>query len=167
MRAAYEDVLRLPAAGAPAAIFARAESFVQLEALLPSGPDASVHGSSAAPLVESWQLEEQSYRIVANVRYKRQQLVQLQQMDGRLFWCSLKELATNCSCMLLAHNPQSFSVVKSSKHLDTNCIHQQQLLMVDSPEPFKLVACLSMGPQHPALPPPAAAKKVSQVQFSQ
>lgn len=68
LRAAYEDVtLRIPAAGNPAAIYAQAESFVQLEAVLPSGPDA-VGPGSVWPLVESWQLEELSYRVVSTVR---------------------------------------------------------------------------------------------------
>jgi hypothetical protein len=86
--------------------------------------------------------------------------VQLQQLDGKLFWCNLKELAGNSSCMLLAHNPSGLPVVKSAKRLDINSIQHQQLLLVDSPEPFKLLTCISMGPQHPALPPPPAAKKV-------
>jgi hypothetical protein len=68
LRAAYEDVtLRLPAAGSPAAIFALAESFVRLEAELPSGHDA-VGPGSVWPLVESWQLEELTYRVVSTVR---------------------------------------------------------------------------------------------------
>lgn len=160
LRAAYEDVtLRLPAAGNPSAIYARAESFVQLEADLPSGPDAVGLGS-VWPLVESWHLEELSYRVVSTVRYKRQQLVQLQQLDGKLFWCNLKELSGNSSCMLMAHNPGGLPVVKSVKRLDTCSIQHQQLLLVDSPEPFKLLACISMGPQHLALPPPPAAKQV-------
>lgn len=67
LRAAYEDVtIRLPAAGPPASIFARAESFVQLEAVLPSGPEAV--GNAVWPLVESWQLEELSYRVVSTLR---------------------------------------------------------------------------------------------------
>jgi len=88
--------------------------------------------------------------------------VQLHQLDGKLFWCDLKDLAGNCSCMLLAHNPGGLSVVKASKRLDTSCIQQQQLLLVDSPEPFRLVATLSMGPQHLALPAQPATKKVRQ-----
>jgi hypothetical protein len=68
LRAAYEDVtLRVPAAGNPAAIHAQAESFVQLEAILPSSPDA-VGPTSVWPLIESWQLEELSYRVVSTVR---------------------------------------------------------------------------------------------------
>jgi hypothetical protein len=68
LRAAYEDVtLRLPADGSPAAIFARAESFVRLEAELPSGPDA-VSPGSVWPLVQSWELEELTYRVVSTVR---------------------------------------------------------------------------------------------------
>ncbi len=68
LRAAYEDVtLRLPAAGSPAAIFARAESFVRLEAELPSGPD-SVSPGSVWPIVQSWELEELTYRVVSSVR---------------------------------------------------------------------------------------------------
>jgi hypothetical protein len=86
--------------------------------------------------------------------------VQLQQLDGKLFWCSLKELAGNCSCMLLAHNPGGLSVVKAAKRLDTGCIQHPQLLLVDSPEPFRLLTCLSMGPQHLAMPPPPPATKV-------
>lgn len=94
-------------------------------------------------------------------RYKWQQLVQLQQLDGKLFWCGLKELAGNCSCMLMAHSPTGLPVVKCSKRLDTSCIQPQQLLLVDSPEPFRLITCLGMGPQHLALPPPQPAKRVS------
>jgi hypothetical protein len=68
LRAAYEDVtLRLPAAGSPATIFRRAESFVRLEAELPSGPDA-VSPGSVWPLVQSWELEELTYRLVSTVR---------------------------------------------------------------------------------------------------
>lgn len=68
LRAAYEDVtLRLPAAGSPAAIYSRAESFVELEAELQSGHEAA-GPNSVWPLVESWQLEELSYRVVASVR---------------------------------------------------------------------------------------------------
>jgi hypothetical protein len=93
-------------------------------------------------------------------RYKRQQLVQLQQLDGKRFFVNLKELAPNCSCMLLAHNPAGLQVVKASKRLDTSSIQAPQLLLVDSPEPVRLVACLSMGPQHAPLPPPPAPKQV-------
>lgn len=67
LRAAYEDIIRLPAAGPPAVLYARVESFVQLEAVLPSGPEA-VGPTCIWPLVESWQLEELSYRVVSTVR---------------------------------------------------------------------------------------------------
>lgn len=94
-------------------------------------------------------------------RYKRQQLVQLQQLDGKVFWCGLKELVGNCSCMLVMHNPAGAPVVKTCKRLDACSIPQQQLLLVESPEPFKLLACLSMGPQHIPLPPQPATPRVS------
>jgi hypothetical protein len=69
LRAAYEDVtLRLPAAGSPAAIYGRVESFVQLEASLQSGPEAAGPGS-VWPMVESWRLEELSYMVVSAVRW--------------------------------------------------------------------------------------------------
>jgi hypothetical protein len=93
-------------------------------------------------------------------RYKRHQLVQLQQLDGKLFWCNLKELAGNSSCMLLAHNTAGLPVLRTAKRLDTSSIQQQQLLMIDSPEPFKLLTCLSMGPQHLAMPPSPPSKQV-------
>jgi hypothetical protein len=32
--------------------------------------------------------------------------------------------------------------------------------MIDSPEPFKLLTCLSMGPQHLAMPPSPPRKQV-------
>jgi hypothetical protein len=94
-------------------------------------------------------------------RYKRQQLVQLQQLDGKLFWVQLKELAGNSSCMLLAHNPAGLPVAKIARRLDTSCIQGQQLLLVDSQEPFRLLTCLSMGPQHLALPLPPVPKQVT------
>jgi hypothetical protein len=87
--------------------------------------------------------------------------VQLQQLDGKLVWCDLKELASNCSCMLLAHNPVGLPVVKSAKRLDGSSIPRQYLLSVECAEPVRLLSCLCMGPQHPALPPPPVAKKVS------
>lgn len=93
-------------------------------------------------------------------RYQRRQLVQLQQLDGKLTWCDLKELSSNVSCMLLMHNPTDLPVVKSIKRLDINSLVKQQLLAVDSPEPFRVLVNLSMGPQHPALPPPAPTNKV-------
>lgn len=69
LRAAYEDViLRLPAAGSPAAIYTHVESFAQLEATLQSWPEAAGPGS-VWPMVESWQLEELSYRVVSAVRW--------------------------------------------------------------------------------------------------
>lgn len=40
---------------------------MRLEADLPSGPDA-VGPGSVWPLVESWQLEELTYRVVSTVR---------------------------------------------------------------------------------------------------
>ena len=68
LRAAYEDVtLRLPAAGSPAAIFAQAESFVRLEAELPTPGPTAVPGS-IWPLVDSWKLEELTYRVVSTLR---------------------------------------------------------------------------------------------------
>jgi hypothetical protein len=95
-------------------------------------------------------------------RYKRQQLVQLQQLDGKLFWCGLRELAANCSCLLLAHNPGAWPVVKAGKRLDTGSIQAQQLLLVDSPEPTRLLVSLGMGPQHAALPLPVPPPQVCQ-----
>lgn len=75
LRAAYEDVtLRLPAAGSPAAIYSLVDSFVQLEATLRSGPEAAGPGS-VWPMVESWQLEELSYRVVSAVRWDQQTLM--------------------------------------------------------------------------------------------
>lgn len=90
--------------------------------------------------------------------------MQLQQLDGKLFWVDLKELGPNCSSMLLAHNPSGLPMVRSYKRLDTSSIQPQQLLVVDSPEPCRIITCLSMGPQHAALPEPPAPKKVC-VQF--
>lgn len=97
--------------------------------------------------------------MLPHCRFKRQQLLQLQQLDGKLFWCNLKEVAGNSSCMLLAHNPGVLPVVKAAKRLDTTIQHQQ-LLLVDSPEPFRLLTCISMGPQHLALPPLRTPKQV-------
>ena len=99
-------------------------------------------------------------------RYQRQQLVQLQQLDGRLVWCDLKELASNCSCMLLAHNPAGLPVVKSAKRLDGASIPRQYLLSVECAEPLRLLSCLWMGPQHTALPPPPVAKKVREGMYT-
>lgn len=93
-------------------------------------------------------------------RYQRQQLVQLQQLDGKLTWCNLKELSANSSCMLMAHNPTCLPVAKTCKRLDSNSLRKQQFLFIDSPEPFRLLTCLSMGPQYTAAPPPPASKKV-------
>lgn len=83
-------------------------------------------------------------------------------MDGKLFWCRLQELAPNCSCLLLAHNPSSLPVTKACKQLDTSSLQPRQLLLVDSVEPVKLLTCLNMGPQHAAVPQPARQKQVCQ-----
>jgi hypothetical protein len=99
-------------------------------------------------------------------RYQRQQLVQLQQLDGKLVWCDLKELASNCSCMLLAHNPAGLPVVKAAKRLDGCSIPRQYLLSVECAEPVRLLSCLWMGPQHPALPPASTAKKVRATHYT-
>jgi hypothetical protein len=45
----------------------------------------------------------------ARRRYRRQQLVQLRQDDGKLIWAGLKELAANCHCLVLSHEPGSYA----------------------------------------------------------
>jgi hypothetical protein len=42
-------------------------------------------------------------------RYRRQQLVQLRQEGGLLLWVDLKELAANCHCLVLCHEPGSYA----------------------------------------------------------
>ncbi|KAF8071222.1 GLTP1 [Scenedesmus sp. PABB004] len=157
LRAAYCDVLlRLPAGGALDETTARAEAFVRLEAATPCAPAPG----SVWPLVASHSLEEHTYRVVATLRYKRQQLVQLQQLDGRLAWCELSELAGNASCLLLAHNPAGLPVARAAKRLDGAAPPRPQLLFVESPEPVRLIVSLAMAPQHAALLPPPPPKQV-------
>jgi hypothetical protein len=69
--------------------------------------------------------------------------------------------------MLLAHNPAGLPVVKSAKRLDGSSIPRQYLLSVECAEPVRLLSCLWMGPQHPALPPPPVAKKVRECELQQ
>lgn len=92
------------------------------------------------------------------LRYRRRQMVQLQQLDGKLVWVNLQELCSNSKCLLLAHNPSKLPVVKCTKHLDGNGIARQQLLVVESPEPCQLLVCLSVGP-HQVTPPPTQSRK--------
>eukprot|EP00775_Hariotina_reticulata_P013032 gene13032-13161_t len=124
--AAYEDVLlRIPAAGNLEEISSRLQAFVQLEANAISASGSA----SMSPVVASWELEELTYRVVATVKYQRRQMVQLQQLDGKLVWANLQELCSNSRCLLLAHNPSKLPIVKSAKHLDSNGVVRQQLLV--------------------------------------
>ena len=97
-------------------------------------------------------------------RYRRQQLVQVQQVDGKCFWVDLLELAGNSSCMVVAHNPTCFPQTHSLKWLDTgSVVPKQQVLQLDLPEPTQVLVGLSMGPQHVLQPQPPPVKKVSNV----
>ena len=85
-------------------------------------------------------------------RYRRQQLVQLRQEDGKLFWVRLKELAGNCHSLLLCHGPASYAHCAQAGRLDPATPPRPQLLHISSPEPISLLCSVAAGPQHALLP---------------
>jgi hypothetical protein len=74
------------------------------------------------------------------VRYRRQQLVRLQQDDGKVFWVNVRELAGNAHCLLLARSNSVFQVTQQLRRLDLTAVARTALLWVNSPEPSQVRA---------------------------
>lgn len=87
-------------------------------------------------------------------RHQRRQLVRLLAPDGSTAWVGAKELAANCSCMLLHHSPAAAPFARLLRRGDAGRAPQEHVLRVTCREPLALLCGLAMGPQ---LPPPAPA----------
>jgi hypothetical protein len=92
LRDAYADIsLRLSSIADPRQILQSSLDYLTLEARVPE-----------LQVVPSPSLKELQYLVVATLRYRRRQLLQLQQDDGRVYWVDANEvLASNAHCALL------------------------------------------------------------------
>lgn len=93
-------------------------------------------------------------------RHQRQQLIQLQQVDGATFWVALPELAANAACLLLAHDTAEFAQQQHLRRLDAATAPRQQLLVLNTAEPATILVSLNMAPQHMLQPKPPAKRQV-------
>lgn len=80
-------------------------------------------------------------------------MVRLQGLDGSSTWCDAKELAGNCSCLLLHHCPAATPFTKLLRRGDGGRVPQDHVIRVSSREPITLLCSLVMGPQY-GVPPP-------------
>ncbi|PNH05620.1 Adenylate kinase, chloroplastic [Tetrabaena socialis] len=147
LRDAYEDILlRLDSSADPRVIFQHALDYLTLEARVPE-----------LQVVSSTSLKELQYVVATTLRYRRRQLLQMQQDDGRTYWVDSKEvLGTNAHCALLCQDPSMFPTSHQLRRVDTGKLSRVALLYVDSPEPVRLLASLFTGPQYGLLEDPQA-----------
>ncbi|GIL93290.1 hypothetical protein Vretimale_15687 [Volvox reticuliferus] len=151
LRDAYADVsLRLGSTADPRQIFQQSLDYLTLEARLPE-----------LQIVPSTSLKELQYLVATTLRYRRRQLLQLQQDDGRLYWVDANEvLSSNAHCALLCQDPSVFATSHQLRRVDTNKLSRVALLYVDSPEPVKLLSSLFTGPQYALMEDPPTPRNV-------
>ncbi|GLC37755.1 Adenylate kinase [Pleodorina starrii] len=151
LRDAYADIsLRLSCTADPRQIFQQALDYLTLEARMPE-----------LQIVPSASLKELQYLVASTLRYRRQQLLQLQQDDGRVYWVDAKEvLGSNAHCALLCQDPSLFATCHQLRRVDTGKLSRVALLYVDSPEPVRLLSCLFTGPQYGLLEDPPHSRNV-------
>ncbi|GFR43730.1 hypothetical protein Agub_g4841 [Astrephomene gubernaculifera] len=151
LRDAYEDVsLRIGCTADPRQIFQQALEYLTLEARVPE-----------LQVVPSTSLKELQYLVTTTLRYRRRQLLLLQQDDGRTYWVDAKEvLGANAHCALLCQDPSLYSTSHQLRRVDTGKLSRVALLYVDSPEPVRLLASLFTGPQYGLLEDPPTPRNV-------
>ncbi|EFJ40819.1 adenylate kinase [Volvox carteri f. nagariensis] len=151
LRDAFADIsLRLSSTSDPRQLFQRALDYLTLEARMPE-----------LQVIPSTSLKELQYLVAATLRYRRRQLLQLQQDDGRLYWVDATEvLGSNAYCALLCQDPSIFATSHQLRRVDTNKLSRVALLYVDSPEPVKLLSSLFTGPQYGLMEDPPTPRNV-------
>ena len=78
--------------------------------------------------------------------------MQLLQDDGTRFWVDLLEAGRNAHCLLLAQAPQALAALfppQMLRRADTGQAARTAALLVDSPEPSRVLLSLTLGPQVP------------------
>lgn len=144
----YKDVsCTLPGTAPVPDTVAAAAEFIAIE-----------HRHGGITPVPSTTLEDLSYAVTGTLKLRREPLVCVRQGDGDTFWVRLADLAANAVCMNINRAPDAFTHRAAITHLQPARPPPQGLLVVDAPEPTKLVVGYAIGPVYDvwrgALPPP-------------
>ena len=116
--------------------------------------------------IESKKLVECQYCITNTVKFRRQCMVQLQQQRGpflgRSFWCNIDDICSNTYCINFNHNAKEIVQWKDVNTNDVTVRDRTYILHMESEEPIRLLATLSLAPQYslrdsPDVSPPEVA----------
>lgn len=117
-------------------------------------------------VTESKKLVECQYCIKDTVKFRRRCVVQLEQQTGpflgRTFWVDIDDICSNTYCVNFNHNAKEITNRKDTNTSDVAVRNRTYLLHMESEEPIRILATLSLAPQYslrdsPDVSPPQVA----------
>ena len=117
-------------------------------------------------IVESKKLSECQYSIVDTVKFRKKCMVRLEQQTGpflgKAFWVEIDDICGNTHCINFNHNAKE---IAHWKDINTSNVAERDrtyILHLQSEEPIRLLATLSLAPQYslkdsPDVSPPQVA----------
>ena len=103
-------------------------------------------------VTESKKLVECQYCIKDTVKFRRRCVVQLEQQTGpflgRTFWVDIDDICSNTYCVNFNHNAKEITNRKDTNTSDVAVRNRTYLLHMESEEPIRILATLSLAPQY-------------------